>query len=373
MDRGLAPRHALAEVAGVLRVPAPVPAVALLLLRELLAPAAGELLVRSARITGRNQSPARLPPDVPRPYGGSPALRSRAADPCPATAVGTAPHKDGSTMNGPAPGWLPDPDARHEYRYWDGSGWTDDVADGGVASTDPVSGGVPAPPPPSSGVEPGGEPGTEPTTQIDPTEEFPVSPVPPARPYPGAGAAGVGPDSGQYAQYPAPTRPGKRPSTALIAGLVVLAIALVGGGIWLLVRDDGDESADDASEVSDESGDDTGETSGDDTASDDTTGDDTAGDDTPGDESGSSLPEDLDLGNENAIVDAIASALEDVAGGEITHDQAVCVSEGFIDEFGLFEIASGTNPFSAEAQAQMTEIFERCDVDPEALSGPFGG
>lgn len=285
-------------------------------------------------------------------------------------------------MNGPAPGWLPDPDARHEYRYWDGSGWTDDVADGGVASTDPVSGGVPAPPPPSPGAEPGGEPGTEPTTQIDPTEEFPVSPVPPARPYPGAGAAGVGPDSGQYAQYPAPTRPGKRPSTALIAGLVVLAIALVGGGIWLLVRDDGDESADDASEVSDDSddapndggaGDETGETSGDDTASDDTTGDDTAGDDTPGDESDSSLPEDLDLGNENAIVDAIASALEDVAGGEITHDQAVCVSEGFIDEFGLSEIASGTNPFSAEAQAQMTEIFERCDVDPEALSGSIGG
>jgi hypothetical protein len=85
------------------------------------------------------------------------------------------------------------------------------------------------------------------------------------------------------------------------------------------------------------------------------------------------LPEDLGPGNDGAIVDAIASALEDVAGGEITHDQAVCVSEGFIDEFGLSEIASGTNPFSAEAQAEMTEIFERCDVDPEALSGPFGG
>ena len=49
------------------------------------------------------------------------------------------------------------------------------------------------------------------------------------------------------------------------------------------------------------------------------------------------------------------------------------ITEGFIDEFGLSEIASGTNPFSAEAQAQMTEIFERCDVDPEALSGSLGG
>jgi hypothetical protein len=272
-------------------------------------------------------------------------------------------------MNGPAPGWLPDPDARHEYRYWDGSGWTADVADGGVTSTDPVSRGVPAPPPPS----PGGDPGGEPTTQIDPTEEFPVAPAPPATPYPGASAAGAGPDSGQYAPYPAPTPPRKRPSTALIAGLVVLAIALVGGGIWLLVRDDGDDSADDASEVSGDSGNASDDGAGDDPASDDTTGDDSAGDDSPGDESGSSLPEDLGPGNDGAIVDAIASALEDVAGGEITHDQAVCVSEGFIDEFGLSEIASGTNPFSAEAQAEMTEIFERCDVDPEALSGPFGG
>jgi hypothetical protein len=271
-------------------------------------------------------------------------------------------------MNGPAPGWLPDPDARHEYRYWDGSGWTADVADGGVTSTDPVSTGVPAPPPPS--------PGGEPTTQIDPTEEFPVAPAPPATPYPVAGAAGVRPDSDQYAPYPAPTPPRKRPSTALIAGLVVLAIALVGGGIWLLVRDDGDDSADDASEVSGDSGDASDDGAGDDTASDDTASDDTTGDDsddTPGDESGGSLPEDVDPGNDGAIVDAIASALEDIAGGEITHDQAVCVSEGFIDEFGLSEIASGTNPFSAEAQAEMTEIFERCDVDPEALSESFGG
>jgi hypothetical protein len=27
------------------------------------------------------------------------------------------------------PGWHPDPGGRHEHRYWDGSRWTDDVAD----------------------------------------------------------------------------------------------------------------------------------------------------------------------------------------------------------------------------------------------------
>jgi len=36
------------------------------------------------------------------------------------------------------PGWQTDPLARHEYRYWDGSQWTDDVSDAGVTSTDPM-------------------------------------------------------------------------------------------------------------------------------------------------------------------------------------------------------------------------------------------
>ena len=35
-------------------------------------------------------------------------------------------------------GWLPDPRGRHEFRYWDGSQWTDHVADSGLAGVDPV-------------------------------------------------------------------------------------------------------------------------------------------------------------------------------------------------------------------------------------------
>jgi len=42
-------------------------------------------------------------------------------------------------------GWYPDPRRRHEVRYWDGSLWTDHVADRGVASTDPVDHVDPAP------------------------------------------------------------------------------------------------------------------------------------------------------------------------------------------------------------------------------------
>ena len=34
--------------------------------------------------------------------------------------------------------WAPDPRGRHELRYWDGQRWTDDVADAGQTSADPL-------------------------------------------------------------------------------------------------------------------------------------------------------------------------------------------------------------------------------------------
>ena len=48
--------------------------------------------------------------------------------------------ENGSGTAAPAPDWYPDPCGRHESRYWDGSTWTDNVADGGQASVDPVDG-----------------------------------------------------------------------------------------------------------------------------------------------------------------------------------------------------------------------------------------
>ena len=52
-------------------------------------------------------------------------------------------------MAGHLAGWLPDPTGRHQHRYWDGSTWTEHVADGGFPSTDP-----PAAPMPRSGPDP---------------------------------------------------------------------------------------------------------------------------------------------------------------------------------------------------------------------------
>lgn len=38
-----------------------------------------------------------------------------------------------------AAGWHPDPTGRHQYRWWDGTAWSDGVADGGQVGTDPLS------------------------------------------------------------------------------------------------------------------------------------------------------------------------------------------------------------------------------------------
>jgi len=39
----------------------------------------------------------------------------------------------------PAARWMPDPTCRHQYRYWDGGSWTQNVYDAGVESRDPVA------------------------------------------------------------------------------------------------------------------------------------------------------------------------------------------------------------------------------------------
>jgi hypothetical protein len=47
-----------------------------------------------------------------------------------------------SDMSGAA--WHPDPEGRHEFRYWSGTRWTEHVSDRGVASIDPLLASAPA-------------------------------------------------------------------------------------------------------------------------------------------------------------------------------------------------------------------------------------
>ena len=41
-----------------------------------------------------------------------------------------------AAVNAPAGAWHPDPSGRHELRWWDGNGWTQNVSDRGQFGTD---------------------------------------------------------------------------------------------------------------------------------------------------------------------------------------------------------------------------------------------
>ncbi|WP_420619590.1 RDD family protein [Candidatus Poriferisocius sp.] len=58
--------------------------------------------------------------------------------------------------------WDPDPTGRHQYRWWDGEEWTDQVADDGIQSVDPITSSeanLPRNAPPSPPPPPGSVPG----------------------------------------------------------------------------------------------------------------------------------------------------------------------------------------------------------------------
>jgi hypothetical protein len=69
------------------------------------------------------------------------AVRSQGVVPAPARpapAPAPPPPVAASTAAPGAPGWAADPYGRHQWRYWDGNRWTDQVADGSTQSTDPA-------------------------------------------------------------------------------------------------------------------------------------------------------------------------------------------------------------------------------------------
>lgn len=76
---------------------------------------------------------------LPAPVRPAPAAAPTAA-PTATTATTTAPTAPSAPPTAPpvAPGWAADPYGRHQWRYWDGGRWTDQVADGSTQSTDPA-------------------------------------------------------------------------------------------------------------------------------------------------------------------------------------------------------------------------------------------
>ncbi len=264
-------------------------------------------------------------------------------------------------MNSPAPGWLPDPTSRHEYRYWDGARWTDDVADGGVASTDALG----EPSSPTVGPNPTG---SDPTQQVDPTRQYPGADqqsTPASGPYYGDHNGGQAP--------PAPAK--KRPPAGLIAALAVLAVALIGGLVYFLVRDDDDGSSDNATEVSNDDST-TTEAENPDSSDNSDDGNSDDGNSGGGGDSGSSdstLPDDIDSENVDQLVEFLADNMEQASGGVLDHEQATCISQGLLDELGLERLIdigeSGDNPFTdPEMSSQLFSIMEDCGVSLEDLA-----
>jgi len=69
------------------------------------------------------------------------AVRSQSVLPVrarPAPAPAPPPPVAAPTAAPGAPGWAADPYGRHQWRYWDGNRWTEQVADGSAQSTDPA-------------------------------------------------------------------------------------------------------------------------------------------------------------------------------------------------------------------------------------------
>lgn len=229
-------------------------------------------------------------------------------------------------MNGPAPGWQPDPTGRHEYRYWDGTKWSDDVSDGGVATTDPVGG----PAAPQAAQQFG------PTDQVAPTTPQPTYQAgydpsgydagsgagyssggyATGGPGPGAPGAPGAPTSGGFPNYGGPpAQPGSGPSTGLLIGLGVLVLVLIVGIAFVVLNSD-DGSGDTAT------GDETTTTTAGTDSTDPTT---TAVDDGSGDTSGSN----------DAIVSAISEGILEGSGGVLNQEEADCMAQAMVDEIGV--------------------------------------
>ena len=127
-------------------------------------------------------------------------------------------------MSDSAAGWQPDPTGKHDHRYWDGDGWTDHVADGGVAGSDPYEAPGAAEPTvvtPVAGVE-------------DTTASYPTATTPPgaAPPYvPPMPAAGGGDNGGGGAS--------KR--GLVIGGAILAAVAIAVVAFLAFSGDDDDD------------------------------------------------------------------------------------------------------------------------------------
>jgi uncharacterized RDD family membrane protein YckC len=124
--------------------------------------------------------------------------------------------------------WAPDPLARHEYRYWDGTQWTEHVSDAGTVGIDPPVAG-PAPTPANTPTTPANTPPIPANTPPESagwaaptgpaTAPTPATPGVPTAPASGFGGTHLGaplPGSGATAMAAGWTAPPTHDATAVL-------------------------------------------------------------------------------------------------------------------------------------------------------------
>ena len=227
-------------------------------------------------------------------------------------------------------GWQSDPTGRHEHRYWDGSQWTDHVSDAGVASTDAydVAGDVAGAPaagdaddsvvvgdPADAGTAP------DPTTATDwnePTLTQPAAPADATAKWPAPPAPPV-PPVPSYGTGPAEPEPAAGSKRRLLIGGGILAAVVLAVVAFLLLGGDDDDSSVEA---------------------------------------------------------RLAAQIQAGSEGQLSDDQAKCVSAHIVDEIGVDRM-EGVDFDADEPPAGMEDeliaasfgAIAECGIDPSALGG----
>ena len=144
-------------------------------------------------------------------------------------------------MSSTPPGWHPDPQGRHQYRFWDGTIWTDQVSDNGVVNTDPLN----AAPAPSDAGPTGGDAGGTQQSDANDTGFGGATGATAGSATGGPPPVSGGPPPGSPILPDPDTPPAPESSSKLplvIAGIVVLVGVLIAG--FLLLRGGGGGTAD---------------------------------------------------------------------------------------------------------------------------------
>jgi hypothetical protein len=235
-------------------------------------------------------------------------------------------------MSDNTPGWQPDPSGKHDHRYWDGTQWTENVADAGVAGVDPYEAAAPEPEVPAEAeapVQPEAPAGLDEPTVVDQqpaapdaTEAYPTTVEQPAAwgtPDPATGAPAPPPPY-------VPTEPGDGGGSKrglLIGGGILAAVAIAVIAFLALGGDDDDDSS---------------------------------------------------------VQAQLASKLEEEADGDLTSEQADCVAGLLVDEAGE-DAFEGVDYNAEEPPPELLDAFlavglqtmaDECGIDEETLDGTDG-